>query len=76
MGTSDWKKVLKQLRNKPAIATKFEKHNQPKKRKFGVASKKCERCGRFGAHISSYNLHLCRHCFREIADKIGFKKYN
>lgn len=76
MTSSDWKKILKQLKNKPAKMNKFIKHNKPKERKTGIAVKKCERCGRFGAHINSYGLKLCRHCFREIAEEIGFKKYN
>ena len=76
MTASDHTKVLKQIRNKPAKAKKFLKHNKPKERKMGVASQKCERCGRFGAHIGSYGLHLCRHCFREIAEEIGFNKYS
>jgi small subunit ribosomal protein S14 len=67
---------LKQLRRKPVVMQKFLKHNKPKERKFGIAKKKCERCGRFGAHISSYGLNLCRQCFREIAEEIGFKKYS
>lgn len=75
MTASDWKKLLKQLKKKPAIMQKFLRHNKPKERKFGIAVKKCERCGRFGAHISSYGLHLCRQCFRDIAGEIGFKKY-
>jgi len=76
MTASDWKKILKQLRNKPAVMEKFLKHCKPKDRKIGIAVRKCERCGRFGAHIKSYGLNLCRHCFREIAEEIGFKKYN
>ncbi|MEM4330610.1 MAG: 30S ribosomal protein S14 [Candidatus Pacearchaeota archaeon] len=52
------------------------KHNKPKDRKFGVAAKKCENCGRFGAHIGQYGIHLCRQCFRELAEEMGFKKYN
>lgn len=36
----------------------------------------CQRCGRYGAVIKKYNLYYCRHCFREIAEKIGFKKYS
>ena len=76
MTSSDWKKILKQLKSKPAKMNKFIKHNKPKERKTGIAVKKCERCGRFGAHINSYGLKLCRHCFREIAEEIGFKKYN
>lgn len=76
MTASDWKKILKQIKNKPVKAQKFLKHNKPKERKMGIAKKKCEQCGRFGAHINSYNLNLCRQCFREIAEEIGFKKYN
>ena len=76
MVASDWKKILKQLRVKPVIAKKFLKHNKPKARKWGVAAQKCRRCGRFGAHLNQYDLHLCRHCFREIAEDIGFKKYS
>ena len=76
MTTSDWNKILKQLKKKPAMRAKFLKHNKPKERKNGIAAKKCERCGRFGAHIKSYGINLCRHCFREIAEEIGFKKYS
>lgn len=76
MTASNWRKILKQLKNKPVIQEKFLKHNKPKKRKTGVATKRCERCDRFGAHIGSYGLNLCRHCFREIAEEIGFKKYS
>lgn len=75
MSTSDWRKILKQIENKPEIKARFLKHCKPKDRKFGIASKKCARCGRHGAHISKYNLNLCRQCFREIAEQIGFKKY-
>ncbi len=76
MTASNYKKILKQLKNKPAKMEKFIKHNKPKDRKIGVVSKQCERCGRFGAHIKSYGLNLCRHCFREIATEIGFQKYS
>ena len=76
MTASDWKKILKQLKEKPVVMQKFLKHCKPKERKFGVATKKCVRCGRFGAHIGSYGLNLCRHCFREIAVEIGFNKYS
>ena len=76
MTASNWKKILKQLKNKPVKLAKFMKHNKPKDRTMGIASKKCERCERFGAHISSYGINLCRHCFRELAEEIGFKKYS
>lgn len=76
MTASDWNKILKQLKKKPAVLKKFLKHNKPKERKFGVAAKKCERCGRFGAHLNQYQLNLCRHCFRELAVELGFVKYS
>jgi small subunit ribosomal protein S14 len=76
MTASDWRNILKQLKNKPVVKEKFIKHCKPKERKTGITAQKCERCGRFGAHIKSYGLNLCRHCFREIAVEIGFKKYN
>jgi small subunit ribosomal protein S14 len=76
MTASDSNKILKQIKNKPAKAKKFLRHCKPKDRKTGIAVRKCERCGRFGAHLSQYNLNLCRQCFREIAEEIGFNKYN
>lgn len=76
MPASDWKRIMKQLDAKPAIRARFLRFCKPKDRKYGIASKKCVNCGRYGAHISKYNLHLCRQCFREMAEKIGFKKYS
>jgi small subunit ribosomal protein S14 len=75
MTASDWRKILKQLESKPHIKQRFLKFCKPKERKFGIAAKRCEHCGRYGAHISQYGLHLCRQCFREIATELGFKKY-
>lgn len=76
MSTSDYKKVFKQLKAKPSILKKFLKHNAPKERTCGVAKYKCRRCGRNRAHISKYGLHYCRQCFREIAPRLGFKKFS
>lgn len=76
MTTSDHKKAFTQLDNKPIKKAKFIKFNQPKKRSCGIALRKCRNCGRMGAHIRSYGLHLCRHCFREMAPELGFKKYS
>lgn len=76
MTASDWRKITKQLKSKPAVLKKFLKHNKPKDRKFGISAKKCERCGRQGAHVGQYGLDLCRQCFREIAVDLGFKKYS
>jgi len=76
MTASDWNKIARQLRSKPAVLKKFLSHNKPRIRKFGISVKKCGRCGRVGGHIGQYNLDLCRQCFREIAEEIGFKKYS
>ncbi len=45
------------------------------KTKVGKGTKKCRRCASYGAVIRRYNLYICRHCFREVAAEIGFKKY-
>jgi small subunit ribosomal protein S14 len=78
MTTSDYRKVLKQLKAKPAKMKRFSKFNTPKVRSCGRQRFKCDRCGRTGqgGRVSSYGLNLCRCCFRDIATKIGFKKYN
>ncbi|PIN75926.1 30S ribosomal protein S14 [Candidatus Woesearchaeota archaeon CG10_big_fil_rev_8_21_14_0_10_37_12] len=56
---------------------KYIKHNAPRDRPTGQTHKKCSRCGKFGkGHISKYKVGLCRQCFRELATKIGFKKYS
>jgi small subunit ribosomal protein S14 len=47
-----------------------------KQRKFGPDSHRCQRCGRTYGVIRKYGLNYCRHCMREIAKKLGFKKYN
>lgn len=76
MSYSNYKKVFKQLKAKPIKLKRFLKHNAPKERKFGPNTKHCRMCGNPHAHISKYGLNLCRKCFREVAPKLGFKKYN
>lgn len=76
MTTSNYKKVFKQLKVKPEKLKKYIKHNAPKERGIGKAVRTCVRCGRMGGHINKYGLKLCRQCFREIATKLGFKKYD
>lgn len=76
MSYSHHEKAFKQLIVKPVKLKKFIKHNSPKKRNFGMSSKRCLLCGRIGGHINSYGLNLCRQCFRLSAKKIGFKKYS
>ena len=76
MTTTDHSKVLQQIQGKPGKMAKYKKYSIPKDRPQSDLKKKCVRCGRTGGHISKYGLHLCRQCFRDIATKIGFKKYN
>ena len=76
MTYSENTKAFTQLKIKPAIQKKWIKHNSPKKRKCGVARKRCRRCGRIRANISKYGIKMCRQCFREKANSIGFKKFN
>ncbi len=68
-------KLLKQIKDKPAKRKKFIKHSKPKERNHGIGKRRCRRCGKFGAHIRRYGLHLCRQCFRDLASEFGFKKY-
>ncbi|MFC1801123.1 30S ribosomal protein S14 [Nanoarchaeota archaeon] len=75
MTTSDHKKVFKQLKEKPVKLNKFLKFNKPKERSCGIANRKCRRCGRNRGHIRKYGIEMCRQCFREIAVKLGFKKF-
>jgi len=68
-------KQFKQIAHKKVKAAKYKKHNMPKVRSIAGRSRRCTICLRRGAHISRYGLHLCRHCFREKAADLGFKKY-
>ena len=76
MTSSSHTKVYKQLKSKPAKLGKFKKHNTPKERKTGRNLHKCVRCGRRRGIIGKYGLDVCRQCFREVALKLGFKKFN
>jgi small subunit ribosomal protein S14 len=44
------------------------------RKQYGKGSRACNRCGTHGGMIRRYNLNLCRQCFREVAEKIGFEK--
>ena len=76
MTTSDHRKAFPQLEVKKAKPEKYKKHNTPKKRTTGIGTRKCKMCGRYGAHIRSYGIHMCRTCFREEAKNLGFKKFS
>lgn len=76
MTTTHHSKVLTQIKDKPGKYAKYKKHNVPKERQSGKTKRPCVRCGRFGGHIRSFSLGLCRQCFRENATELGFKQYS
>ncbi|MCD6402951.1 MAG: 30S ribosomal protein S14 [Candidatus Aenigmarchaeota archaeon] len=49
---------------------------QKKEKKFGKGAIVCRRCGRHEGVIRKYGLYYCRQCWREIAEKMGWKKYS
>jgi len=55
----------------------WRKHNMPKPRPWGgKGTHRCVRCGKLGKGIiTKYGLYLCRQCFREVAEELGFKIY-
>ncbi len=65
----------KQLKGKKVKMDRFMKFNKPKDRKFGRNVTPCRRCGKTEGVINKYGLRYCRQCFREIAEKLGFRKF-
>jgi ribosomal protein S14 len=41
----------------------------------GKGNRICRFCGNSRGLIRSYQLHVCRRCFREVAEDVGFRKY-
>ena len=37
--------------------------------------RKCKLCGNVRGLIQKYGLYVCRKCFRENAEELGFRKY-
>jgi|WetSurMetagenome_2_1015567.scaffolds.fasta_scaffold04355_8 small subunit ribosomal protein S14 len=44
--------------------------------KMDQRSLTCSICGAQRGLIHKYRLHICRRCFREVAFRIGFRKYS
>ncbi len=49
--------------------------SEKKERSYGKGSRQCTRCGNRNGLIRRYGLNLCRQCFREVAESLGFKKF-
>lgn len=43
--------------------------------KYGKGTRACSFCGTHSRVIRKYGLMICGKCFREVASKMGFKKY-
>ncbi|MEM3555349.1 MAG: 30S ribosomal protein S14 [Candidatus Micrarchaeia archaeon] len=41
----------------------------------GKGLRKCKFCGNARGVIRKYRLYICRRCFREIGESIGFRKF-
>jgi small subunit ribosomal protein S14 len=41
----------------------------------GKGTRLCRNCGTARGLIRKYRLYICRRCFREMAESIGFRKY-
>ena len=44
-------------------------------RQQGKGMRKCRFCGSSRALIRSFGLRICRRCFREVGEEVGFRKY-
>lgn len=71
-----FERIKKQVERKPVKLTRLMKFNKSKNRKFGKNIRRCRKCGRSGGIIRSYGLVYCRQCFREEAERLGFRKYS
>ena len=41
----------------------------------GKGGRKCRLCGTARGLIRKYGLYICRRCFREVGENIGFRKF-
>jgi len=39
-------------------------------------ARKCKFCGSQRGLIRKYNIYICRRCFNDSAEELGFKKYD
>jgi small subunit ribosomal protein S14 len=55
---------------------KNKKKGTPLEHKFqGKGLRKCRFCGTARGLVRSYGLRICRRCFREVGEEVGFRKY-
>ena len=49
---------------------------EKKKRDLPATQQYCKNCQNNKGMIHRYNINLCRRCFKEFAEMMGFKKYS
>jgi len=57
------------------MSKKDEKPLPLEYRNRGKSMRKCRFCGAARGMIRSYGLRICRRCFREVGERIGFRKF-
>ena len=71
-----YERVRKSIENKPIKLARYEKFNKARVRKHGKITHPCRKCNKKAGVIRKYGLMYCRQCFREQAEKLGFRKYD
>ena len=71
----DREKIVKRISGKFSKESGGDRIKIKERQKIYGRVHGCERCGRKRGIIRVYGLHLCRQCFREKAEEMGFKKY-
>jgi len=57
------------------MAEKKKSGLKPEYKFKGKGKRKCRFCGTARGMIRSFGLQVCRRCFREVGEHIGFRKY-
>ena len=71
-----YERVRKSIKDKPVKLARYERFNKTLPRKHGKSVRPCRKCGKRAGVIRKYGLMYCRQCFREEAEKLGFRKFN
>jgi len=57
-------------------AKKVDRHNTKKIRSPKLKEFHCRICGGQRGMIRKYGINLCRRCFKDYAEKLGFRKFD
>lgn len=63
---------MKMIKYKDDLVTPIE----IERKAFGKGSRRCRSCFAYNGLIRKYGLNMCRRCFREYAEDIGFEIYD